>query len=397
MRGSQRTSRGIVTGGLLMLLSFVLASSHAAAAVPSSNAFRCLRPFSAMDSFATVAKEDASQNCNFHYFTVTAASAELSCVTTADGIPSASLDARDGFKNDEAGASASCNVTVRWTMQRAGNVVEMLQRQVGTDEDYFMRQTAESTASSATSSHPRTSPSQPDGAAAVAPFFTEDSDIWRYAISLRAKGDSTVQYKGFNNGGGYSMCCDCIAEGECAWLAAEQGDNDLAVDEEVNPSFSLHQHRMLWGCPLPFPEGPSTKGDEDGGFGAFPGARVTLTDLDEDLEAGKEKDCFRGQITKPLHRLVEGPWEVTVQMWRRRQLQSSSSTTPASVPMDSNIEAEVLGRVVVPFTLDFTQLEKEGRVTHVKSMALTVEDVTEVVPAPAPLTRDKAGDDKDDL
>lgn len=369
----------------------VFTAAAVAAEAQSSSSFRCLRTFGVVDSFATVAKTDVSQNCNFHYFTVTDASAELSCITTMsdDALSSISAGAapvkggrnKDQKKHDmlDEGAT-SCNVTVRWSMRRADNVVQLLRRQVGTDADYFARNASETSTLSAAAAPPGEKERQQRMPAKS--FLTEDDDVWRYALSLRAKGDSTVQYKGFLNGDGYSLCCDGITESECAWMAAEQGDNDMAADEEVNPSFALQQRRMLRGCPLPFPSAmPSEEKSDYDAFGTAPGARVLLTDLDEkDAEEGSEEGVFHGKVLKPLHRLVEGPWDVTVQMWRRRQRLPRASSTGAAasaVPADDSPEAEVLGRVVVPFRLNLAELQKEGRVQHVESMALTVEEVAE--------------------
>jgi hypothetical protein len=390
------------------VLLVLCTAAAATAAAPQADGFRCLRPFAAMDSFVAVAKADTSHNCAFHYFTVTSASAELSCATAAGSDTSAASASPTNARGEAARSvdsfnadTTSCSVTVQWSMRRAGNVARLLQRQVGTDADYLTH--------NATSQRTRRPPAKQKPP--VLPFLTEEEDVWRFNVALRAKGDSTVQYKGFNSGDGYSMCCDCIDEADCVWLSAEQGDNDLVADEVVDPDVSLPHRRILRGCPLPFPFVANlideTEGDgDDAGAAAgtaFGSARVTLTDLDDE-EAEGGGGVFHGRITKPLHRLVEGPWEATVQLWRRRvqlpvELSSATDADADAASDNSNIEAEVLGRIVVPFTLDLAELAKEGRVRQVASMALMVEDVTEVKTAPlrTVATEVSADDDRGDL
>lgn len=390
---SRRGGRWLPTSSLslcaltALVLLCVCAGTTSAAAHPQAepSTFRCLRPFSAMNAFVDVAKAAAAQNCDFHYFTVTSASAAVRCAAEVGGGGGGSAAA--------AGSDAtSCNVTLRWSMRRAADVVHRLQRQVGTDADYFTQNTNTNAAAGATTQKksPRATASSPPAAPGGGAFLTEDDDVWRYTLALRAKGDSTVHYKGYHDGDGYSMCCACLVEGDCVWMAAEQGDNDLAVDEEVATTFSLAQSRLLRGCPLPFAtaaaaaDADGSQDEDDGAFGAgAAGAhlRVVLTDLDdvEGVEGDGENtgDVFHGEVTKPLHRIVEGPWEATVQMWRRRQLGGTSLDASASASDEgrgSVVEPELLGRVVVPFEVNLAKLRAEGRVTDVVSMALTVDD-----------------------
>lgn len=326
-----------------------------------------------MNQLTDLAKADPLHNCHYAYFTVRAAAAELQCATSAS-----SPHAGGGDDDD-----TTCNVTVRWSMRRVPHVAARLQRQIGTDADYFAEDAAGDSAGAA---------AQPARAASAAappslPFVTEDDDTWRYAVSLKAKGDSTVQYKGFHGGDGYSLCCDALTEATCVWMTAQQGDNDLDCDEEVGEGAALRQSRVLRSCPLPHPAPRQSSPAYTDGFGSLPGARVELTDLDEeemqeDADGGEKEDglsggVFHGVITKPLHRLVEGPWEVVLQFWRRRQQQKRPGHTRAGkaggIPTDEAVEAEVLGRLIVPFTLNLAELREEGRIAHVPSMALAVE------------------------
>ncbi|KAG5506157.1 hypothetical protein GH5_05840 [Leishmania sp. Ghana 2012 LV757] len=338
-----------------------------AAATPAG--FRCLRPFSATGTFSNVAKAHPSNNCDFFYFAVEDATAELKCASSSPAAAAAVSD------------ETSCNVTVRWSMRRASDAAARLQRQVGADKDYFTRE-ASTTLITTPPTRVRTlNPS-------AAPFVTEDADVWRYAVSLKAKGDSAINYKGFSNGDGYSLCCDALEEADCAWTTPQKGDNDRDCDEDVDDGFASQRSRMLRSCPLPFPA-PCSAGDVGGDFGTSLGARVALTDLDEDESSG----FFHGVITKPLHRIVEGPWEVIVQMWRRRQRTPPDGTDPSlSIPTDQTIETEVLGRIVVPFTLSLAQLQKQGRITQEPSMVLRVKDVAEVVQMAGDKAAGEAGD-----
>ncbi|KAK7194926.1 hypothetical protein NESM_000414900 [Novymonas esmeraldas] len=360
---------------LLLLSSAVLSPTHAAAAAAAADAapvtdFRCLRPFAAMDTFPSVAKATPAQNCDYFYFHVLGARAKVQCAA-----PHSASSPDD----------VTCNVTVRWSMRRAPDVVARLRRQVGTDKDYFtveqqqqQQQTRTTQRSSATG------------------FITEDEDVWRYSLALRAKGDSTIHYKGFNNGDGYSLCCDALVEADCAWVAPQHGDNDLDCDEETvvgrrtldgSPSplpvqQQQQQHsRLLRRCPLPFPDPSADLGGDRGGGGGEDGARVALTDLDddEDDEDDEDKDggvgVFHGVVVKPLHRLVDGPWEAVVELWRRRQRVSVAGADPR----DRSVEAEVLGRLVVPFTLDLASVRQHGRLPPVPSTALSVGGVGDSV------------------
>ncbi|KAG5480241.1 hypothetical protein CUR178_06297 [Leishmania enriettii] len=338
-----------------------------AAAAPAD--FRCLRPFSATGTFSKVAKAHPSHNCDFFYFAVEDAAAELKCTSSSPA--------------DAAAVSSEtfCNVTVRWSMRRASDAAARLRRQVGADKDYFTRE-ASTTSTTTPPTRVRTSNTS------AAPFVTEDADVWRYAVSLKAKMDSAINYKGFNNGDGYSLCCDALEEADCAWTTPQKGDNDRDCDEDIDDGFASQRSRMLRSCPLPFPV-PSSTGDVGGDFGTSLGARVALTDLDEDESSG----FFHGVITKPLHRIVEGPWEVIVQMWRRRQQTPPDGTDPfLSIPTDQTIETEVLGRIVVPFTLSLAQLQRQGRITQEPSMVLRVKDVAEVVQVAGEKASGEAGD-----
>ncbi|CAG9573543.1 conserved hypothetical protein [Leishmania major strain Friedlin] len=347
-----------------VLILVVAPPGAQAAASPSS--FRCLRPFSASATFPNVAKAHPAQNCDYFYFSVEDAKAELKCAS-----PSAVTTA----VSDEM----SCNVTVRVSMRRASDAVSHLQRQVGTDEDYF---THEASTVSTTTSPTRSGNTCPS----AAPFVTEDEDVWRYAVSLKAKGDSSIHYKGFNGGNGYSLCCAALEEADCAWITPQKGDKDLDCDEDVDVGFASQRSRVLRGCPLPFPAPCSAGG---GVFDAPAGARVLLTDLDE----GESSGVFHAVITKPLHRIVEGPWEVMVQMWRRRQQMPRGGREDSfSVPADHSIEAEVLGRIMVPFTLNLTELQKQALITQIPSMALTAEDVAGVAQAAGENAADETGD-----
>ncbi|GET88396.1 hypothetical protein, conserved [Leishmania tarentolae] len=347
-----RVSSQVTTGMFLALITgvliAVLTSPGAEAAGGLAN-FRCLRPFSATGTFSSVAKAHPSQNCDFFYFTVEDAKAELKCAS-----PSAATALQP--------ESVSCNVTVRVAMRRASDVVVRLQQQIGTDKDYFTQEETTSTT--------RASPTHSDGRRpSAAPFLSDGEDVWRYAVSLRAKGDSSIHYKGFDGGNGYSLCCDALEEADCMWMAPQKGDTDLDCDEDVGVGLPLQQSRILRGCPLPFPAADSDA------FGESRGARVLLTDLDE----GDSSDIFHAAITKPLHRIVEGPWDMMVQMWRRRQqVPAKGSEDSFSVPVNHSSEADVLGRIMVPFVLNLTELQKQGRITHVPDMALTVESVEDV-------------------
>ncbi|TPP54636.1 hypothetical protein CGC20_22145 [Leishmania donovani] len=362
---SSRATAAMLCTLIAAVLILVVAPPGAQAA-PGPSSFRCLRPFSATGTFTNVAKAHPTQNCDYFYFSVEDAKAELKCAS-----PSAATTA----VSDEM----SCNVTVRMSMRRASDVVPRLQRQVGTDKDYF---THEASTDSTTASPTRVGNTR----ASAVPFLTEDEDVWRYAVSLKAKGDSSIHYKGFNGGNGYSLCCAALEEADCAWMTPQKGDKDLDCDEDVDVRFAPQRGRVLRGCPLPFPA-PRSAGD--GVFGASAGARVLLTDLDE----GEGSGVFHAVITKPLHRFVEGPWEVMVQMWRRRQhMPRVGREDSLSVPADHSIEAEVLGRIMVPFTLNLTELQKQGRITQMPSMALTVEDVADVAQAAGEKAADEAGD-----
>ncbi|CBZ26903.1 conserved hypothetical protein [Leishmania mexicana MHOM/GT/2001/U1103] len=348
------------------VLIFAVASPGALAAARAPS-FRCLRPFAATGTFPSVAKAHPTQNCDYFYFSVEDAKAELMCAS-----PLASTTA----VSDEM----SCNVTVRVSMRRASDVASRLQRQVGTDKDYFTHETSTVSATASPTGGDNTRPS-------AAPFLTEDEDVWRYAVSLKAKGDSSIHYKGFNGGNGYSLCCAALEEADCAWMTPQKGDKDLDCDEDVDVGFASQRSRVLRGCPLPFPAPHSAGGG--GIFGASADARVLLTDLDE----GENSGVFHAVITKPLHRITEGPWEVMVQMWRRRQqMPSGDEEDFFSVPADHSVEAEVLGRIMVPFTLNLTELQQQGRITHVPGMARTVEGVANMVPAAGAKAGDEAGD-----
>ncbi|KAG5479475.1 hypothetical protein LSCM1_04739 [Leishmania martiniquensis] len=356
--GPSTISLRMTTLALVVLVVTVLHSFGAPPGVQASATrahFRCLRPFSATGTFASVAKARPSQNCDLFYFTVEDAAAELKCASPS---PATAVAAA------AVAGETSCNVTVRWSMRRAPDAAARLQRQVGADKDYLMR----GASTTSTTSTPAPAPSSNPSAAYL---VTEDADVWRYAVSLKAKGDSTINYKGFHSGDGYSLCCDALEEADCVWMTPQRGDNDLACDEDIGDGPVPQHSRMLRSCPLPFPA-PSGVG---AAFGASSGARVALTDLEDEERSG----LFHGVVTKPLHRIVEGPWEVMVQMWRRRQRIPRDGAGPSSsILTDAAIEAEVLGRLVIPFTLNMAELQKNGRITQAPSMALTVEDVVEV-------------------
>ncbi|KAG5505788.1 hypothetical protein JKF63_05124 [Porcisia hertigi] len=333
----------------VLIVSGVLPGAQAAEG-PAT--FRCLKPFSSMDSFQSVAKLPLSQNCDYVYFTVKDARAELSCVSPAAAAVS---------------SETTCNVTVRWSMQRASDVETLLKRQVGTDSDYFAQEANEGSA-------PTPPNSIHDKRSSPMSFLTEDEDVWRYAVSLKSKGHSTINYKGFNNGDGYSLCCDALEEAICVWAALHKGDNDMATDEHVDKRFLLQPRRTLWSCPLPFPT-PHSAAD-GGSAGGDAGSRVELTDLDEEDNI----NVFHGVITKPLHRMVEGPWEVIIQMWRRRQRISPVGTGSSSPPSAGHsIESEQLGRIVIPFTVNVDALRRQGRIAHVPNVARSVENTGEVM------------------
>ncbi|AIN98236.1 hypothetical protein LPMP_211580 [Leishmania panamensis] len=354
---SSRATTATCRALLVAVLIFMVAPSGAQGAVMPAS-FRCLRPFSATDTFSNVAKAQLSQNCDYFYFTVEDAKAELKCASSSAAATVVSDD-------------ISCSVTVRWSMRRASDVTARLQRQVGTDKDYFVHDA--STASTATLPTRTRNTHQ-----SARVFLTEDDDVWRYTVSLKAKGDSSIHYKGFSKGNGYSLCCNALEEADCAWMTLEKGDNDLDCDEAIGSAFASQSTRTLRSCPLPLPALRCAAGDVDvdDDCGAWAGAGVVLTDLDEDEDSG----VFHGVLTKPLHRIVEGPWEVVVQLWRRRQwIPSNGAKASYTIPTDESVEAEVLGRIVVPFTLNVADLQGQGRITHVPSMALTVEDTAEVV------------------
>lgn len=305
-----------------------------------STQFRCQRPFSVMQTFGHVAKAAKETNCDFGFFTVQDAMTEVIC------------SAKE--RADEDGLQ--CTVTARLTMQKSTDAESLFAERAGSAEDYFTRPSGNEKVRRAAPSKVKRG-----GGGGGLGMRTEKHDPWRYTVQLRAKNDSTVEYKGFD-GDGFSMCCHMISEGECPWMQAQLGDNDIEADEAA-----VKHTRLLRSCPLPLeePGGRRNGGKSRGNAATAPTASTPRSATTQDL--------FHGVVTKPLHRWVSGPWEVRVEMWRKRaayevSTESSREESPpsSSAKEEGNAEEpadrEVLGRVVIALDLDAEALWAGGHV-----------------------------------
>jgi hypothetical protein len=132
-------------------------------------------------------------------------------------------------------------------------------------------------------------------------------DKARYTIELRALNDSVVRYKGMD-GNGYSVCCSMITgnASKCDWLPRENIDAKTVTAVEDS-----HQRRDLVPsfCVL---ENDEAEGEALSG------------------ESVPSEPVFRGEVLKPLHKLIAGSWEATVTF---------------------SAKGEAYGRLVVPFVV----------------------------------------------
>lgn len=127
-----------------------------------------------------------------------------------------------------------------------------------------------------------------------------DGDDAQYQVVLRAVNASKVHYKG-HDGTGYSVCCSLLhaPNASCSWLRSSEDEfTTLRIDH----------------CLLNRP--PSTS------------VGSSVNDQPRNLN-------LSGNVTKPLHRLLEGPWEGTIIFLRHKK---------------------VVGRLVIPFSVPVNAL-----------------------------------------
>lgn len=301
---------------LLLLLSVSVAAAAEAAQPWKRESLRCLRPFSSLASFAEVSKTPAEQNCDFHFFSAQTAYVSLLC----ESAPGATGSGGGGDNGE--GSIGSCDVVVEAELKVPADVAQRLAKRMGTYEG--------GDGASAASAVGKRTPPPPRMHSAGAVAFDQD-DLWRFDLQLTATQEgTTVRYKGFG-GEGYSLCCDGLTTGatNCPWMKQVAGDNDLA-EEDADGVEEEAQQRQLLTCPLPLPPSEqSLRRGEGGGAG--------------------EDAAIHMSVTKPLPKIVAGPWEARIQ-YSRKRLEG---------------EREDLGRIIVAFELRPEVLWAGGHVSLV--------------------------------
>lgn len=348
---------------LLLLSLVVLATSVAlvAAAGPRADGaqsdlrvqffshFRCQRPLSAMSAFSDVAKTPKELNCDFGYFSVLDASVGLLCE-----------EGEEEARGDGDGAGPTCNASLRVRFRRHADAAQRFVAHTGTSEDLFA--VADCNASSAVKAQAATEP-ESDA------WVYRKSDPWRFSVKLRSTTHaSTVHYKGDN---GYSMCCDALEGASCAWENATAVDRQDTEGGEAETEALPPLRQVIERCPLPL------AGQREGEVMLQP-----LTAEDDDGEV------FTAVITKPLHRLYEGKWEMHMDMWRQRAVFTSGDGAQGA-------EGEQLGRIILPFELNLQQLRAGGFMVKrrpTKSGGESAEEVMMMVPASVEEEHDREGD-----
>lgn len=291
--------------------------------------FHCQRPFAALASMSQLSKEQKRSNCDFTYFIVSKAGVVIDCEAPAPSSP-----------------ALVCNVTARVTFSVPWDLQRRLAVQMGTVVDYVNVRRVPAT------QPPRYACKKQDTNGLDGDPLLAEDDAWRYSLNLRAKGNSTVSYKGFD-GEGYSVCCEGMQESHCAWETATRADGTTT------------SIMVLGDCPLP-----------------------TIPQRTEEAESTVSREAHF-VVHRPLHRFVEGPWVLQLQLWRRRPAYLPVGTT-APVE-DSNSEPtedhrETLGRVNIPFHITASDLWASGHVRVVPHHTTATDRenpnaVVEVLPA----------------
>lgn len=307
-----------VVAALCVLACVVaVASTTAAAAVgPTplvSSEFRCQKSFESVQTFADVAATAKERNCNFHFFSVRAASVGLTCERDSCG----------------GGLLDSCNVTLTVEADVPADVSARLASRSGSEAEY----------SAMAGGNGGGGGGQPRGGGGswLGGRLLDTDDLWRYELELRPVGGAggpTVRYRGFDSQG-YSLCCDGMADhaAHCQWTDLQAGDNDLVGEdseatEEVDEG--APRQRQLLACPLPMPSG------------------VTVP---------KAGTGFTVRVARPLpSTAADGAWEALLELYRLRSTYGGGGAAA---------EREVLGRVLVPFALDTARLLSGGHVAVV--------------------------------
>ncbi|KAG8341842.1 hypothetical protein TRVL_07333 [Trypanosoma vivax] len=162
------------------------------------------------------------------------------------------------------------------------------------------------------------------------------SDEYRYSFHLRALNNSMVHYRGFNKNG-FSLCCNFLQGTRCSWEATH------------NASVRNESRQRHGGAPS---KNESEVADVNAT--ATPPGEPAVLSCPMYTKSSRH-EYVNGTVTKPLHQLVSGSWEVRVEFWHY-----------------ANAERTGLGRVLLPFHLHKHEILSSSRsaVSHLTAGAM---------------------------
>lgn len=398
---SSCTSRSIVLGG---------ASSF------SSPAFRCQKPLSKFGGRGSLSLQSPdgkkkTSPCDFTYFEVVDAKVDVKCTsvgTPGEGVPleeASPVALPSTTTTTTTGGEGTCYAHVSVALELSPSLPLLLRYQlaegvrttplpaeVGTNAGRQSLPTAEG--KKKYRRRPRWWSDDDDTEKRdKGESLDEEWDYWRYSIALLAPtsaGGGEIHYKGFDENG-YSMCCDFLQPPFSSPYSGVQGGEEESRPASPTPS-SSYCHWIQTNPPS------DDEPQEEGAGNRTTSRRVLLPTcpLPQTATATtawrRNSRVIRGKIVKPLPSLAEGEWRAKVRMWRvrrgawsdqkakqRRTLegltdpetdageeeqQQQHTAAPPLVFMEDEERVEVLGRIVVPFSVhpdSISRTEEEER------------------------------------